>query len=151
MAVAALPVSFGFCRPYIVFFFLPFFQLVVLLQLPCHVSHIENCAACDAVATFQDFWLMPACHFGRENKVEHNVLISHFKEGFTYATAQESAHCTCCLLAHPLPLSLSPCGTHMWRVLNILLNIVARLPAIAFYCIPLQRHIHICVCLSTYR
>lgn len=46
-----------------------------------------------------------------------------------------------CSLTHFF--SLSPCGTHMWRVLNILLNIVARLPAIAFYCIPLQRHIHV--------
>lgn len=64
----------------------------------------------------------------REDKVEHNVLISHFKEGFTYAMDQEGIvlqhvlHCAAwqlLLSLPPLSSSLFPCGTHMWRILNI--------------------------------
>lgn len=59
---------------------------------------------------------MAACHFGRENNVEHNVLISHFKEGFTYAMAQESImQCTLHVLLARSPTPSNSLALSLWH------------------------------------
>lgn len=100
VAAAALPVlAWALALACIVFFF---------ALLPCHVSHIENCAQL-ATASLHSrtfgLWL-PAILAEREQSRTQRSDKPDFKEGFTYARAQESivhtAHCTCCL--HSLSL-----------------------------------------------